>query len=364
MFDVFDGFFSFVGTLLAWFYGLTGDYSVSIILLTLLVMLAFTPLTLKGTRSMMAMQELQPEIKRLQVKHKSDRQKLNEEMMTLYRARGVNPLGGCLPSLVQIPVFMILYRVIIGITKIDEKTGNFQANNLPKDSEMFADLSSTNEMLSVGVNLARSANDVVRDNFVDSLPYLAMVGVTFFLAWFQQRQMRARRPEGATAPNPQMEMMMKIMPFMLPVFAFISPAALALYFIASSLYRIGQQAFIHKTMPPVVEAGGSLIDVPVVEEPETPSGKRSKGVRGVEAGSKGEDKGSQMSADQRAAARRARSKARRGTKSDRGSEDDVSDETGTETKGKPRPPKASEPPKPIQSKRTSGDARPNRRRKR
>ena len=364
MFDVFDGFFSFIGTLLAWFYGLSGDYSIAIVLLTLLVMLAFTPLTLKGTRSMMAMQELQPEIKRLQAKHKSDRQKLNEEMMALYQARGVNPLGGCLPSLVQIPVFMILYRVIIGITKIDGQTGNFQANNLPKDSEMYADLSSTDEMLSVGVNLARSANDVVRDNFVDSLPYLALVGFTFFLAWFQQRQMRARRPEGAAAPNPQMEMMMKILPFMLPVFAFISPAALALYFIASSLYRIGQQAFIHKTMPRIAEAGGSLIDVPVVEEPDVPSPRRGKGTRGAGAGSKDSEGSAQMSADERAAARRARSEARRGGKPAPESEGDSKNDAGTEPKAKKPSPKSSEPPKPIQSRRTSGDARPNRRRKR
>ena len=89
----------------------------AIILLTLLVMVVLTPLTLKGTRSMMMMQQLQPEMKKLQARYKDDRQKLNEEMLKFYKENNINPLGGCLPLLIQMPVFLILYQVLRGLTR-------------------------------------------------------------------------------------------------------------------------------------------------------------------------------------------------------------------------------------------------------
>ncbi len=86
-------------------------------MLTLVVMVITTPFTLKGTRSMIQMQRLQPEMRRLQLKHKDDRQKLNEELMAFYKENNLNPLGGCLPLLLQTPIFIILYNVIRGLTR-------------------------------------------------------------------------------------------------------------------------------------------------------------------------------------------------------------------------------------------------------
>src|SRR4051812_46953275 len=105
-----------LSSLLAFFYGLTPNYGIAIILLTIVIMLALTPLTIKSTRSMLAMQRLQPEIKRLQQQHKNDRQALNEAMMAFYKEHNVNPLGGCLPMLLQMPVFFGLYEAIRGLT--------------------------------------------------------------------------------------------------------------------------------------------------------------------------------------------------------------------------------------------------------
>ena len=79
-------------------------------------MIITTPLTLKGTRSMIEMQRLQPEIRRLQVQYKDDRQKLNEELMAFYKEHEINPVGGCLPLLIQAPVFSILFYVVQGLT--------------------------------------------------------------------------------------------------------------------------------------------------------------------------------------------------------------------------------------------------------
>ena len=122
---------------------------------------------------------------------------------------------------------------------------------LDKGSALYQDLvADGGEMVSFGIDLSEAAKDVVRANFVDGLPYLGLVGVTFILSFLQTAQMKSRRGDVAVQ-NPQMEMLMKIMPYMLPVFAFLVQAALGVYFVASSLYRIAQQAFIHKTMKPV-----------------------------------------------------------------------------------------------------------------
>ena len=286
---MFDPLFEGLAWLLAVFYDLLDElvgrnaYALSIAMLTLTIMIVFTPLTIKGTRSMMQMSTLQPEIKRLQAAHRGDRQKLNEEMMKLYQAHGVSPLGGCLPTLIQIPVFFVLYRVISGLTQLDAN-GNFDPKYLSADSQLRLDLQADSEMRSFGMDLARSANDVLRESFVDALPYLALVLVTFGLAWFQQRQLKARRT-GSVSPNRQTEMLMKVLPFMLPVFSFLVQAALAVYFVTSSLYRIAQQAYIHRTLNPApVEPESASLIKP--EEPPALKGGSAKALGPKQGGPK------------------------------------------------------------------------------
>src|SRR4051812_40727672 len=108
----FDPIYNFFGAILAFFYGLIPNLGVSIILLTVAVMLALFPLTAKQAKAMLAMQRAQPEIKKLQAKYKGDRQKLNEELMKFYQENKINPLAGCLPLVVQLPIFFALYRVM------------------------------------------------------------------------------------------------------------------------------------------------------------------------------------------------------------------------------------------------------------
>src|SRR5215204_5975974 len=115
--------FDFIASALSFFYDITSSYGGAIILLTLAVMVIVTPLTLKSTRSMIAMQQLQPELRKLQVKYKDDRQKLNEEMMAFYKEHNINPMGGCLPLLIQAPVFSILFYVVRGLTNPYRFTG-------------------------------------------------------------------------------------------------------------------------------------------------------------------------------------------------------------------------------------------------
>lgn len=111
------GWFDFIAKpllkLLHFFYDYVGNYGIAIILLTILIKIIFWPLSHKSYKSMEQMKKLQPQLSKLREKHKGDRQKMNEEMMQLYKTYKVNPAGGCLPMLVQIPVFFGLYQALL-----------------------------------------------------------------------------------------------------------------------------------------------------------------------------------------------------------------------------------------------------------
>jgi YidC/Oxa1 family membrane protein insertase len=168
---------------LEFFYELWPNYAGAISLLTLMIMLVLLPLTLKSTRSMLAMQKLQPELKKLQAKYKDDRQKLNEEMMAFYKENNINPVSGCLPLLLQMPVFIILYQTLFQLlnrapsgfdmgaaaaragTGVDggagsgvfERFGYFQPNTSPRPRSSTPTSTNTRVMESFGLNLAESA---------------------------------------------------------------------------------------------------------------------------------------------------------------------------------------------------------------
>ena len=254
---------------LEFFYGLWPNYAGAISLLTLSIMILLLPLTLKGTRSMLAMQKLQPELKKLQNKHRDDRQKLNEEVMKFYKENNINPMSGCLPLILQMPVFFVLYRTLYELLNrapygtdmgaafaraatgandgVYERFGFFRPKHLDLSSSLYQDLSNTNEMRSFGVNLAESAQKAFSDGIVKALPFIVLVLAVTATSYYQQRQIAGRNPQAASA-NPQQAMLMKIMPLF---FAFISltlPAGIVVYFLVSNLFRIGQQSFITRTM--------------------------------------------------------------------------------------------------------------------
>src|SRR6186713_418983 len=108
--------FEIPAALLSWFYGLTSSYIVMLALIAAVVMAITTPLTLKSTKGMLEMQRLAPEMRKLQNEHRNDRTKLNEEMMKLYQEHKVNPMASCLPLVAQMPVFLIMFRVLRGLT--------------------------------------------------------------------------------------------------------------------------------------------------------------------------------------------------------------------------------------------------------
>jgi len=265
-----EAFFKAFATVLAFFYDVTGNYALAIVLLTLVVMVVVTPLTLKGTRSMMVMQQLQPEMKKIQARYKDDRQKLNEELLKFYKENSINPLGGCLPLLVQMPVFLVLYQVLRGLTRRVSDLGAdvgwvssqfgagatqtkaptyervFDPAWINPSTKMYQNLSTSYQMEAFGLDLSESASQAMQQGIGHALPFLVLIAIVAATGFIQQRQIQGRNT--GTQVNSQQQMIMKIMPFFLPVISFGLPAGLVLYFAVSNLYRIGQQAFISKSI--------------------------------------------------------------------------------------------------------------------
>jgi YidC/Oxa1 family membrane protein insertase len=272
-------FFVLIANLLALIYAAIPNYAIAIIGLTLAIMIVMTPLTLKGTRSMMVMQQLQPEMKKIQTRYKDDRPKLNEELLKFYKENDISPLGGCLPLLVQMPIFLVLYQVLRGLTRrisgmgydtgwvtgqLGSGTGatkapsidrSFDSAFLDHKSKMYVDLSHTNTMQAFGMDLAESAKTALSHGFLHAIPYLLLIVIVGITGFIQQKQIQGRNPNQQT--NPQQQMIMKVMPIFLPVISFGLPAGLVLYFAVSNLYRVGQQWFISRSLYGPNGPGGS-----------------------------------------------------------------------------------------------------------
>jgi YidC/Oxa1 family membrane protein insertase len=242
-----DPLYNAFGAVLAFFYAIIPNEGVAIILLTITVMLVLFPLTAKSARSMLAMQRLQPEIKKLQAKHKGDRQKLNEEMMELYKENKVNPLGGCLPLVVQFPVFISLFHVL-----------RSTAATVPIGSQLYKDIiaAKPNGLTFLGMDLSLKATDPHSSLWV-ALPYYILVGAVFLTGYLQSRQSQRNTPPGG---NPQMQMITKVLPIAFGAFSLFFPAGLVLYFLVSNLWRLGQQELIMRKIAPRdhVRKGGAI----------------------------------------------------------------------------------------------------------
>ena len=125
--EIFHPLFELFGYILAGLYSVWPNYGFAITGLTILIMLALTPVTVKSTKSMLAMQRLQPEMKKLQAKYKGpeNREALNAEMMKLYKENGTSPFGACLPSLLQMPFLIVLYSLIRGLSYVVPKGSTY-----------------------------------------------------------------------------------------------------------------------------------------------------------------------------------------------------------------------------------------------
>ena len=193
------------------------NYGYAIILLTLLIKLLFWPLTHKSYVSMKAMKKLQPKMQKIREKYKDDKEKMNQEVMQMYRTHKVNPIGGCLPMVLQIPVFFALYRLLYSSIAIRHAPFLWWINDLAAP-----------DRFPIGVQIPYLGN---------GLPILTvLMGVSMF----------AQQKMSPTGGDPKMEKMMMMMPVVFTVFFVNFPSGLVLYWLVNNILSVGQQYYINK----------------------------------------------------------------------------------------------------------------------
>jgi YidC/Oxa1 family membrane protein insertase len=232
-----------LGGVLNFFYQFIPNLGVAIILLTLAISLVLFPLTLKQTRSMRAMQEIQPEVKRLQKELKGEKEELNKELMALYQERGVNPAAGCLPMIVQMPLWFALFSVLRSIQRPDgggAATSKYIGDGVEPINTMF-----------LGMDLTASPSSVVPDaikngDFLGALPYILLIILIVAAGFYQQLQTtKTKKDDKEQSQTAQsMQTAMKIMPLFFGFISWTLTAGLGIYFATSNLFRVGQQALI------------------------------------------------------------------------------------------------------------------------
>jgi YidC/Oxa1 family membrane protein insertase len=252
--------------LLSWFYGLTSSYIIAIALIAIVVMAITTPLTLKSTKGMLEMQRVAPEMRKLQNEYRNDKQKLNEEMMKLYQEHKVNPMASCLPVAAQMPIFLIMFRVLQGLTyqprgnalpvaqavlrAFDEPASvvddpGFIPRFLSTDSALYQSLFGRHDMPSLGIDLSKSAFEAISEGFSNGIVYALLVVFLGALYFGQQRMVAARASVSPTMSEMQQKLM-QYLPVFFAVFQVFFLAALVVYYIFQTLIRIGQQFYITK----------------------------------------------------------------------------------------------------------------------
>ena len=202
------GFFDLLAqplfVVLTFLFGYFKNYGVAIILLTVLIKIIFWPLTHKSYSSMKSMQKLQPEMQKLRDKFKNDKERLNKEMMSLYKTHSVNPLGGCLPMLVQIPVFFALYQVLLSSIALRHAPFAFWLTDL-SDKDPY---------------------------YITPL----LMGASMFV----QQKMTP------TTADPMQAKIFMMMPIVFTFMFLNFPSGLVIYWLVNNLLTILQQYFIHR----------------------------------------------------------------------------------------------------------------------
>lgn len=238
-----------LGQALTWLYDIwPNNYGVAIMILTLLVSLLLFPLTLKQTRSMKAMQEIQPEMKALQKEYKDDREELNKQMMALYQERGVNPAAGCLPLILQMPIWFALYRVFRVKPSEADPTVLDPSDIIPPDSNLADALLKDDSSISfLSLDMLQSPSQAMSDGLSAGIPAIILVLVIVGTSYYQvyqttRRNKNSNQPENKQAQ--QMQMITKIMPLFMGFISWTFPMGLGLYFAVSNGFRVAQQAVI------------------------------------------------------------------------------------------------------------------------
>ena len=240
-----------VTKLLTMLYGFTHNYGVAIILLTVLIRLILYPLMQKQMVSMREMQKIQPLMKAVQDKYKNDKERLNKELMALYKEHKVNPMSGCLPLLIQMPILILLFQTLrvfeyhIPNTKIINGGFLWIANQytVMENSELVtkAGLALSERLIPFGF---------FGIEHIGILPFL--VAGSMYIQQKMTSPGGAAGKDGGSSAQTQ-KMMTIMMPLLIGFMSFSLPSGLTLYWFTSTLLGIGQQHLINKKTPTIVD---------------------------------------------------------------------------------------------------------------
>jgi YidC/Oxa1 family membrane protein insertase len=218
-------FQSLIFAALLYLKGFTGDWGMAIILLTVCIRLALTPLTWKQTKSMVELQRIQPKIKELNEKYKDDKEKLQEETLKFYQENKVNPFGGCLPLVLQMPILIALYGVL-GLG--NQKTG--------KPGLMIQYLTEhhlTGGFYQIIPDISKTPMMIWNThNYVTLIPYALLVALFGVSIWL---------PQALMPGDKQQKMIGGYMAIFMLWFGWVSPAGVLLYWDVSSIWGLAQQ---------------------------------------------------------------------------------------------------------------------------
>ena len=258
---MFAPIYSFFGAILHFFYNLFGNYGLALIGFTFVVNIVLLPLTWKQQKSTTKMQAIQPELTKIQEKYKNDKEKLNTEMMKLYQDNNINPMSGCLPLLIQLPIIFILYRIVyspithmLGYTA--EQLAELQAKH-PEITGAMAEVALAAKsglidfnFFGLDLSLVPSIGTI---NWLWLIPIFAGI-TTYGLSWLTMRQAEAKKTEEQKKKekdNPtasQMQTMNKIMPLITVWFAFTFSASIGLYWIMNNIFKMIQQLVVNQML--------------------------------------------------------------------------------------------------------------------
>lgn len=227
-----------LGSLLHIIYSMVGNYGVAIILFTLVTKVILLPLTFNQIKSTKAMQDIQPKLKELQEKYKKDKEKLNQKTLELYKEHNINPMAGCLPLLIQLPILFGLFAALrdpVAYVFSGDAAAAAIATSAP-----FLWLSNLTDpdVLTVSASLPLLGNKIPW-----ILPIVAAVSTYFSMV------MSAGKKKGDTQPQ-SMKTMSTVLPVMILFWGVSFPAGLTLYWVVSNLFQMVQQYFItHRSNP-------------------------------------------------------------------------------------------------------------------
>jgi len=256
--------------IIVFLYSFTHNYGIAIILMTVIIRVILYPLMQKQMVSMREMQKIQPLMKAVQDKYKNDKERLNKELMALYKEHKVNPMSGCLPLIIQMPILILLFQVLRKFEYLDS-AGKIDGGFLwiPKQVEIIVDgipklvagLAAPEQLIHL------PGSGIFGIQSLGILPFL--IGGSMYIQQKMTSTGGATGKDGGSSAQTQ-KMMTIMMPLMIGFMSFSLPSGLTLYWFTSTLLGIGQQYLINKKTPTIVEIPEEVVS----DKKEKPSNKK------------------------------------------------------------------------------------------